>query len=107
MLKGKKVISFCLTRIQDSFTKDIIEQLHRIVKERGHILLVYATSSNLYWNSDTEKGEASVYDLVDMSVTDLLIVFSEKIDTKFFAHYLQITEIFSISYKLLSCQVRL
>ena len=85
MLKGKKVISFCLTRIQDSFTKDIIEQLHRIVKERGHILLVYATSSNLYWNSDTEKGEASVYDLVDMSVTDLLIVFSEKIDTKFFA----------------------
>ena len=28
-------------------------------------------------------------------------------DTKFFAHYLQITEIFSISYKLLSCQVRL
>ena len=85
MINGKKVISFCVTRIQDSFTKDIVEQLHKQLKARGVILNVYATSSNLYWDNDTEKGEGAVYDLVDMNKTDLLIVFSEKIDTKFYA----------------------
>ena len=69
MNKGKKVISFCVTRIQDSFTKDIVEQLHKQLKARGVILNVYATSSNLYWDNDTEKGEGAVYDLVDMNKT--------------------------------------
>lgn len=85
MYNGRKVISFCVTRIQDDFIKDIVEQLHRLLKEQGHILLVYSTSSNLYWNTDSERGEAAIYDLADMEKTDVLIVFSEKIDTKYYA----------------------
>ncbi|MBR1664569.1 MAG: GGDEF domain-containing protein [Ruminococcus sp.] len=88
MYNGRKVISFCVTRLQDDFIKNIVEQLHRALKAQGHILLVYTTSSNLYWNSDSDKGESSIYDLVDMDITDLLIVFSEKIDTKYYAERL-------------------
>ncbi|MFT3952282.1 MAG: GGDEF domain-containing protein [Oscillospiraceae bacterium] len=40
-------------------------------------LFVYNTCSDLYWNTLNERGEKSVFDLIDYDITDAVVIFRE------------------------------
>ncbi|MBP1544989.1 MAG: hypothetical protein J6A37_00125, partial [Oscillospiraceae bacterium] len=61
MLFGKKVIALCLSRVNDDVSRDFIEHLSYFLKERDWRLFVYASCSDLFWNSPEEIGEAYVF----------------------------------------------
>ncbi|MGN0637283.1 MAG: GGDEF domain-containing protein [Huintestinicola sp.] len=82
MLYGKKVVALCLSRINDEVSYDYIMNLSRYFEERDWRLFVYATCTDLYWNTPEDKGESAVFSLINYDVTDAVIIMDEKIKSR-------------------------
>ncbi|MDY3792808.1 MAG: GGDEF domain-containing protein [Oscillospiraceae bacterium] len=82
MLWGKKVIALCLSRINDEVNYDYIMNLNKFFEERDWRLFVYATCTDLYWNTPEDKGESAVFSLINYDVTDAVIIMDEKIKSR-------------------------
>lgn len=82
MLFGKKVIALCLSRINDEVSYDYIMNLSKFFDERDWRLFVYATCTDLYWNTPEDKGESAVFDLINYDITDAVIIMDEKIKSR-------------------------
>lgn len=82
MMFGKKVIALCLSRINDDVSHDYIMNLSKFFEERDWRLFVYATCTDLYWNTPEDRGEASVFSLINYDVTDAVIIMDEKIKSR-------------------------
>ncbi|MGN0666481.1 MAG: GGDEF domain-containing protein [Huintestinicola sp.] len=79
MIAGYKIAALCVARIHDFSCFKFIAGLNEHLASMGWRLMVFHTCSELYWNTPTEKGEASVFDLIDYENTDVLIIHNEKI----------------------------
>lgn len=79
MMFGKKVIALCLSRINDNDSHDYIMNLSKSFEERDWRLFVYATCTDLYWNTSEDKGESVVFSLINYDITDAVIIMDEKI----------------------------
>lgn len=44
--------------------------------------MVFATSTDLYYNSPEEIGQAAIYDLIDFETVDAVVIFDEKIKNR-------------------------
>ena len=42
-------------------------------------LMVFATSTDLFWRTSEEAGQAAVFDLINYDITDAVVIFGEKI----------------------------
>ncbi|MBO5057096.1 MAG: GGDEF domain-containing protein [Lachnospiraceae bacterium] len=82
MIDGKRIIVLCTTRIHDASGQDFVNALNENVVKRNGRLLVYNTCSDLYWNTPSESGEKTVFQLIDYDVTDAVIIFEERIRDK-------------------------
>lgn len=82
MFGGHKIISLCISRLNDERNYKFTEALNNAAVEKDYRLFVYNTCSDLFWNTDDEKGEISVFELIDYKVTDLLIIFDESFKDK-------------------------
>lgn len=51
-------------------------------KERDWRLFVYATCTDLYRNTPEDKGETSVFSLINYDVTDAVIIMDEMIKSR-------------------------
>ncbi|HBB42067.1 MAG TPA: hypothetical protein DCZ74_00960 [Treponema sp.] len=78
MLLSRKVAILCTAKIHDYRTYEFVSNLSRHLSTEGIILFVYNISTDLYW-SDNMPAEASVYDLIDWKIADIVIVMDEKI----------------------------
>ena len=56
--------------------------LNNAVVEKDYRLFIYQICSDLFWHTINEKGEVSVFELIDYDVTDLLIIFDETFKDK-------------------------
>ena len=88
MIGKYKIAALCVSRISDDSTHEIVTELNKNITDKNYRLLVYHTCSDLYWDTASEKGEASVYDLINMHVIDVLIIVDEKIKNKEIVHKL-------------------
>lgn len=79
MTAGYKTIVLCTARPNDAFINEFIRELNIQAVRIDCRLLVFSTASDLYWNYDAEKGEASVFDLIDYSAADALVIYAEQI----------------------------
>ena len=79
MLNGKKVIALCTPTIADESCHQFIISLNRSLPSDDYRLLVFATSTNLYWHTPDQLGESAIFDLINYSTTDVIIVFQEKL----------------------------
>ncbi|MBQ8171084.1 MAG: GGDEF domain-containing protein [Oscillospiraceae bacterium] len=79
MLHGKKIIAICTTKVNTPSANSLITHLNDRVREHGYIVFVYSTCSELYQLNPSDKGEESVFDLLDFNVIDILVVNYEKI----------------------------
>lgn len=82
MFGGHKIISLCISRLNDERNFKFIQALNSAILESDFRLFIYQTCSDLYWHTVNEKGEVSVFELIDYNVTDLLIVFDEAFHDK-------------------------
>lgn len=77
MFNGMRIAALCISRIQEATNHKLITSLSRCMSERGYRLMVFATPSELYWNTIDEQGEKSVFELINYSITDIIIIQAE------------------------------
>lgn len=88
MLNGYKIIALCLSRIQDATSISFVSELNRVLSESGYRLFLYHISTDLYWSECIEDSEALVYELIDYSIVDTVIIMDEKIKNRFLAEHI-------------------
>lgn len=79
MLHGKKIIALCLSKVNDEVSHDYIMGLSTFFEKRNWNLFVYATCTDLFWNTPEDKGESAVFNLINYDITDAVIILDEKI----------------------------
>lgn len=82
MIDGKKIIALCISKINEDSSRKFITALNNSLVSEDCRLMVYATCSELFWNTPIESGESAIYDLLDFDVTDIVVIFVEKIKNK-------------------------
>ena len=82
MINGRKIIALCINRVHDDESNKVVTALNRQVTRMGHRLFVYGVCSDLFWDRPDEKGEASVFDLINYDVIDAMVIYEEKIKNK-------------------------
>lgn len=82
MIDGKKIIALCISKINEDSSRKFITALNNSLPSENYRLMVYATCSELFWNTPIESGESAIYDLLDFDVTDIVVIFVEKIKNK-------------------------
>lgn len=83
MLVGKnktfKIIGICLSAINNESTRDIVLAICDHAKKQGFKVLIFNSFRDLYDNDDYALGEASVFELVNPSILDALVILPETI----------------------------
>lgn len=82
MIGKYKIAALCISRIYDDANHEVVSELNMNIVDKGYRLFVFHTCSDLYWDTASEKGQASVFDLIDMRVIDVLIICDELIKNK-------------------------
>lgn len=77
MIGNIKIIAVCMCKVYDERNYRIIRALNNFAVENDYRLFVYHTCSDLYWKTLSEKGEQSVFDLIDYNITDAVVTFEE------------------------------
>lgn len=77
MINGKKIVGLCMTRIYDASRAQLIDRLHRCLEAAGMKLIVFNSFVDFYYNDDIDRGAKSVYDLIQFSVVDALVIHEE------------------------------
>ena len=82
MLNGRKIVSLCTSRLNDIDNIRFIMRLNKGLKEQNASLFIYNVNTDLYWSDDNIRAESAVFGLVDMRITDVVIVMYERIKNK-------------------------
>ena len=82
MLHGYKIIAICTTKMHSQQDMSFLTELNERLRYLGYRIFIYSTCSDLYWNSRSEQGEKSVFDLIDFDVLDAVIITYEKIKNR-------------------------
>ena len=79
MLLNRKIIALCMSRIQDEADNSFVTELNKLVSPQGYSVFVYQTGSCLEGENFHEDAQMSVYDYIDYSAIDVMIVYEEVI----------------------------
>lgn len=82
MLYGKTIVALCTPKIHEATNHRFITTFAKCLASCNGRLLVYATSSELFWNSVDEQGEKTVFDLINYDITDAVVINEETIKDK-------------------------
>ncbi len=82
MLNGQKIITLCISRLYDNEHHRFVMQLNEKLRKMNAVLWIYHVNTDLYWNEKNLHAEASVFDLIDFSITDAVILMDEKIKSR-------------------------
>ncbi len=82
LLGDMKIIALCITRIYDDRCVDMIGALNEEIVAHGGRLLIFSTVSDLFFGTHAEQGEAKIFDLMNYSMIDAVIVYDESIKNK-------------------------
>ena len=80
MYQDYPIIGLCMVRADDERNFNLIEALARKIHAIEARLMIYQSTTNMFWQYKPEGGERMIYNLVDYSYVDLMIVFSEIIN---------------------------
>ena len=78
MINGRRVAALCISRLGDNTCFDLVSSLQKTLVEHDCSLFIYNINSDLY-NKEAETAEVYVYELIDYSVIDAIIIDPEKI----------------------------
>ncbi len=74
MFNGYKIAALCAAKIYEDQWRDLIEGLNTVLTADGWRVFVYASDSDMYFGTPSDKGEASVFGLINYKITDAVLV---------------------------------
>ena len=77
MINGCKVAALCVSEIQNENTQSMIYPMYQSLLEKNWRCLIYNTATDLFRDTPFDRGEASVFQLMDFSVVDVVIVYTQ------------------------------
>ena len=77
MLHGRKIIALCIANAGDNRHFSFISSLNKVLRGKGCKLLIYHTCTDFYHQKQCEEGEKAVFDLMDYSYIDAVVLFCE------------------------------
>ena len=83
MIGKRKIVSLCISRIQDASSYEYTVALNEKISPQGYSLFVYNTCCSLASNTSTLEAQASVFELIDLEITDVLIVYEETLRSNY------------------------
>ena len=82
MLNGYKVIALCLSAIQDASSISFITELNDKLNKHGYRIFIYHMSTDMAWSDTIKDSETLVFDLIDYSIVDTVVIMDEKIKSR-------------------------
>ncbi len=82
MINNRKVIGLCITKIHDKTRSEFADFLFRAAKKLGYGLVVYNSFIDFFKKTDYLSGSRYVYDNIDYSILDAMIIMDETIYDK-------------------------
>ena len=82
MIGNKKIIAICLARIQDDGNNEYVTALNEVAGPAGYGVFVYHTCSVLDAENGCADAQFYVYDLMDYSVIDVVIICEEAMQNR-------------------------
>ena len=79
MVKGRKVVALCTSRIFDPHIMGFVDELNKKLHENGSLLLIFAVNSDQYWKEDNLSAETAVFDILPYDMIDTVIIMDERI----------------------------
>ncbi|MBR1555339.1 MAG: GGDEF domain-containing protein [Oscillospiraceae bacterium] len=79
MLFGYKIAAVCVAKPYEDVIREFLESLHKILTPQQWRLFIYTTGSELFWNTQADKGEKAIFDLIRPDYVDLLVVIANTI----------------------------
>lgn len=77
MLAGKRVLGLCVTKIQDKTRADLVDRMNRTALAAGFKLVCFHSAEDFAKDNVYNIGAKSVYDRIDYSIVDGLILCAE------------------------------
>lgn len=74
-----KIIGICTSCVQSDYVREIVSSISRKGVKEGYKVLLFNTFCDLYHNSSYNHGEASIFDLINYDILDVLIIMPEAI----------------------------
>ena len=81
MLYGNKIVALCTTKVSDIQTSRFVSALNSKLVENSASLFVYSMSTELNWAEEIPPA-ASVYDAVNYSITDAVVIMDQRIKSR-------------------------
>lgn len=75
MYKGSTIIALCVPKAYEH--TEFIAELNESLLEYGYRLVIYHTCSDLYWNTEADMVEKTIFDLIDYNVVDAIVIYEE------------------------------
>lgn len=79
MINGKKIVILCAPTLSDDSCHKFITSLNSYLPSDDCRLLVFATTTDLFWHSPAQEGEAAIFDLINYETADAVVIFEERI----------------------------
>lgn len=79
MHKDRNVIGICTAELERPFHAKLVERVIKELTERGNYVLVFSSDSDLFGQTKSDEGDASIYDLPNYEIVDVMLIFSMSI----------------------------
>ncbi len=77
MINGYKVAALCVSEIQNENTQSMIDPLYQSLLEKNWRCLLFNTTTDLFRDTAFDRGEASIFQLMDFSVIDVVLIYTQ------------------------------
>lgn len=77
MINGCKVAALCTSELQNENTQSVVYPMYQSLVEKNWRCMIYNTASDLFRDTAFDRGEASVFQLIDYSVVDVVVIYTQ------------------------------
>ena len=77
MINGYKVAALCVSEIQNENTQSMIDPLYQSLLKKNWRCLLFNTTTDLFRDTAFDRGEASIFQLMDFSVIDVVVIYTQ------------------------------
>ena len=82
MLNGYKIVAICLSRIYDTPIIEFVSELNERLGKQGYKIFLYQINKDFAWDEKYQGSEAYVFELIDYSVVDTVVIMDETIKSR-------------------------
>lgn len=82
MYKNKNVIGICTAEMDQKFHVKMLRRITKELSDLGYYVMLFGSDSNMYQLTDSNLADACVFDLMNLELLDVVILFSETIHQK-------------------------